>query len=604
VNRLARRSYRLVAVQARLVVEPSRTRTKAVQIAPMNTRLLPVLALIAVPDAAVAPRPQERPTVAPVPLSVIADSFIALNRPNAGGSTWGDRSDSARIIQFRRLDRMAADLNGPRHPADTGAMNAMLRDNLVEVVNSAIATRACRFHLWSVPNQFSGWHVAASNWARTVRVGDDSARARALRALNELPNVMHEERALLQRGLDSGYTSSAPVMTVVTAQYGDLLPDDVTRSPLFAPALRDSSPQFRMAWRDALEQGVYPAAASQRRWLTSEYIPRARPNGSLAGLPDGVTCYRASLRAQSSGAADPAVVMAEARREVTRLRDELRPLSTKLTGDDDVGRAVQALRADARFTFSSRDSILPEYRRVTALAARLFPKVVAGFEAESLEVLPYPEFQERAGLPPQYLRAPPDRSRAAQFLVNLSRTERMSVPNAVAHEAYPGHHLQRIAGSRAGSIHPVLSTLSVGGFSEGWGIYSEVLADDMGLYDSDLTRAGYYVHILDVAMGAYLDIGYHTRGWTREMLVDSMMVLGGRPRANAEAYADRHAGTPGQLAIYFIGYNEIIRARREAERKLGSRFNLAEFNGEAIRDGSITLASFTGKMARWTERKR
>ena len=141
--------------------------------------------------------------------------------------------------------------------------------------------------------------------------------------------------------------------------------------------------------------------------------------------------------------------------------------------------------------------------------------------------------------------------------------------------------------------------LNAGGFNEGWGIYSEVLADDMGLYDSDLTRAGYLVHILDVAVGAYLDIGYHTRGWTRENLVDTMMVLGGRPRAMAEAYADRHAGTPGQLAIYFIGYNAIMSARREAERVLGPKFNLAEFNGAAIRDGSITLASFTGKMERW-----
>ena len=557
--------------------------------------------MIVVPGATTVSREQNSSTTVPVPLSAIADSFISLNRSGGGSSIWGDRSDATRIMQSRRLDRIAADLNGPAHPADTGAMNAMLRDNLVEVVNSAIATRVCRFHLWSAPNQFSGWHVQASNWARSVRVGDDSARARALRALLDLPSVMHDERGLLQRGLDSGYTSSAPVMAVVATQYTNLLPDDVTQSPLYAPALRDSSPEFRTAWRDALESRVYPAAAGHRRWLTGEYAPHARPNGSLASQPEGVACYRASLRAQSSGESDPSRVMAEARREVDRLRGELKPLSTRLTGDDDVGRAVQALRADARFTFSSRDSILPEYRRVTAMAARLFPRVVAGFEAETLDVLPYPEFQERANLPPQYLRAPPDRGRAAQFLVNLGRTERMSVPNAVAHEAYPGHHLQRIAGNRAGATHPVLSTLNVGGFNEGWGIYSEVLADDMGLYDSDLTRAGYLVHILDVAVGAYLDIGYHTHGWTREMLVDSMMVLGGRPRAMAEAYADRHAGTPGQLAIYFIGYNAIMSARRDAERRLGSRFNLAEFNGAAIRDGSITLASFTGKMQRWVD---
>ena len=565
----------------------------------MKTHILPLLLCVGLTHSGVVAIGQSGRTATPVPLAAIADSFVALNRPRAGARVWADLSDSTRMQTRVRLDRIAADLNGPRHPSDTGAMNQMLRDNLVEVVNSSIASRVCRFHLWSTPNQFSGWHVAASNWARSVRVGDDSARTRALRALLELPDVMHDERGLLQRGLDSGYTSSVPVMTVVATQYGDLLPDDIARSPLFAPALRDSSAEFRAAWRAALADRVYPAAAGHRRWLTGEYLPRARQNGSLAQQRDGVACYRASLRLQSSAPSDAESIMTQARRDAAALRDQLAPLVSKLTGERDVGRAIQLLRADARFTFSSRDSILPEYQRVTAKAASLYPKVVAGYEAEPLDVVPYPEFQERAGLPPQYLRAPGDRSRAAQFMVNLSRTERMSVPNAVAHEGYPGHHLQRIAANRAGASHPVLGTLNVGGFMEGWGIYAEVLADDMGLYDSDLTRAGYLVHILDVAMGAYLDIGYHTRGWTREMLVDSMMVLGGRPRVNAEAYADRHAGTPGQLAIYYIGYNAIMAARRDAERRLGSRFNLAEFNREVIRDGSITLASLSGKLARW-----
>ncbi len=106
---------------------------------------------------------------------------------------------------------------------------------------------------------------------------------------------------------------------------------------------------------------------------------------------------------------------------------------------------------------------------------------IAGFAPESLAVVAYPEFQQKAGLPPQYLRANDSGTRPAQFLVNLSRTERMSVANAVAHEGYPGHHLQRIAEARAPVAHPAMRTLSVGGFSEGWGIYSERLADEMGL---------------------------------------------------------------------------------------------------------------------------
>jgi uncharacterized protein (DUF885 family) len=175
----------------------------------------------------------------------------------------------------------------------------------------------------------------------------------------------------------------------------------------------------------------------------------------------------------------------------------------------------------------------------------------------------------------------------------------MSVANAVSHEAYPGHHLQRIAERHAPVVHPVMRTLFVGGFTEGWGIYSETLADEMGLYATDLDRAGYYVHLLDVAVAYYLDVGFHTRGWTREAIIDTMMILGGRPRANAEAYADRHAATPGQLATYYIGFHAIAEQRRRAETALGAKFNAPEFHHEVLKDGTLTLASLAAKMERW-----
>ena len=141
--------------------------------------------------------------------------------------------------------------------------------------------------------------------------------------------------------------------------------------------------------------------------------------------------------------------------------------------------------------------------------------------------------------------------------------------------------------------------LSFGGFTEGWGIYAERLGDEMGLYVTPLDRVGYLVHLLDVAVAAYLDIGYHTRGWSRQQLVDSMVALGGRSPAMAGAYADRHAATPGQLATYYIGFEAIRSYREAAERALGARFRSPEFHYEVLKDGTITLASLGAKVDRW-----
>ena len=528
-----------------------------------------------------------------------ADSFLAIQNGQTSSNVWPDLSDSTRLRARARIDRVATMLGGIDRKSLAHPSDQLLYDNLKESVDASTGARFCRTHLWTVSSPFSGWHVAASNVARVQTVGSESARERALTVFRDLPRVMTNERAMLQRGLDSGYTASQAVVAAVVRQYDDLLPADPTKSPLYSPATRDSTPAFQQAWRALLADSIYPAARAQQAWLRDVYSPRARPEGSLSLLPNGAACYSAYLRQQTSVPADVDTLMRNARRDLDRITAQLAPLVAELTGERDVGRGVIQLRADPRFTFPSRDSVLPAYQAMTVRASTLIGKVVAEFGPEPITVTPYPEFQERANLPPQYIRAPVDGSRPAQFLVNLSRTERMSVANAVAHEAYPGHHLQRIAERRGEVVHPVMRSLFFGGFSEGWGIYSELLADEMGLYESKLDRAGYLVHLLDVAVAAYLDVGFHAHSWSRLNLVDTMVVLGGRPRAMAEAYADRHAGTPGQLATYYVGYEAIHSYREKAQRALGARFRSPEFHREVLKDGTVTLASLGAKVERW-----
>ncbi len=531
-------------------------------------------------------------------LRVAADSFAALARTGSPTSAWPDISDSARLGRRTRTDRIAAMLSSIPRASLASDGERMLLDNLSEIVAGEAGAEVCRTHLRYSPNPFSGWHIAASNWARNVRVSDNESRTRALDALRELPSYIANERALLARGLDSGYVSSQQVIAVAVRQFNDLMPQDLATSPLAAPITRDTTSAFRDAYLRVLREQVYPAAREYTQWLETSYAPRARRDGSLAQQTDGLACYRATLRQRTSVDRDPESLMADARADITRIHRALEPSIRALTGAD-VSDGIRILKSDARFTFPARDSTLAAYQAVTANAATRIDRVVAGFAPESIVVIPYPEFQERAGVPPSYQRAPDDRSRPAWFLVNLARPERMAVANAVAHEAYPGHHLQRITASQATSIHPVMRSISVSAFSEGWGIYAEDLGAEMGLYQTALDSVGHLVHLLDVAVAYYLDAGAHVRGWTREQLVDSMFVLGGRAVAQAGDYADRHAATPGQLATYYVGYRVIRAAREDAERRLGARFDPARFNREVIRDGTITLASLQEKLERW-----
>lgn len=531
-------------------------------------------------------------------LVAIADSFVAMSRAQGFTGPWGEQSDASRIANSLRQDRLAAALADVNREELKTPGDIILYSNLTEVNDARRESRVCRYHLWNATSAFSGWHVNASNTARTQAVGSDAARERALAVFSALPAAVRAERAMLARGADSGYTASRAVIAQVIRQLDDLLPDDITKSPLYSPADRDSTALFRQKWHALLADSIYPIGKTYRAYLQDEYSPRARAEGSLRSLPDGVACYEADLRLRTSVRANVDSLMRDARALYGQIAQQLQPIVRELTGEADLGKGVIVLRSDPRFTFPSRDSVLAAYRAMTRVAESRIGRVVAGVAPESLAVVPYPAFQENAGLPPQYQRRSVDGSVPAQFLVNLGRTERMSVANAVSHEAYPGHHLQRISETRATAVHPVMRSLSVAGFTEGWGIYSETLGDEMGLYPTLLDRAGYLVHLLDVAVAMYLDVGFHAKGWTREMLVDTMMVIGGRPTAMANAYADRHAATPGQLATYYVGYRAIQSAREFAQREMGSTFDAPQFHQQMLFDGPVTLASMRENVER------
>ncbi len=543
------------------------------------------------------------PTALAPALREAADSVVALSRGSAGTVGTAEQADQLRSVQWHRTDRIVAMLR-EIDPSTLRTRNEqLLFDNVRETLAGSVAGRTCRMHLWYAPNPFAGWHINASNWARNVAVGDSASREHALAALRAIASAVQLERAMLQRGLDSGVVSSQQVIAVAIRQFNDLMPEDALASPLAAPLTRDTSRAFTAEFLSVLRERVYPVAREYTTWLETHYLPRARRDGSLRTLENAGDCYRATMRERTSSDADPELLMQESRSEIDRITRALAPMMQRLTNTN-VSDGVRVLKSDARFTFASRDSILAAYRTVTERAATRIDRVMAGFLAESVVVTPYPEFQERAGLPPSYQRAPDDRSRPAWFLINLARPERMAVANAVAHEAYPGHHLQRIAAAQATNIHPVMRTLNVSAFTEGWGIYAEDLGAEMGLYTTPLDSVGHLVHLLDVAVAYYLDAGTHIKGWDRNTLIDSMYVLGGRTRAQAADYADRHAATPGQLATYYVGYRVIRSARARAEAALGAKFSLPHFNREVVRHGTITLASLGSNIDAWIASQR
>src|SRR5688572_30175289 len=201
-------------IQATAVGIPAACRTRPTRLytagAPMRSATTCCLTLLATVTFAAPLRAE--PSALPEALRVVADSLLALSRGTGGGGQWGDPSDAAREAFRSRQDRLSAMLRAIPRPSLATDEDRLLYDNLLEVVEGSRASRGCRFHLWYSPSMFAGWHLAAANWARITNVADDDGRARTLQALRELPAAIGAERALLARGLDSGFTQSAQVI--------------------------------------------------------------------------------------------------------------------------------------------------------------------------------------------------------------------------------------------------------------------------------------------------------------------------------------------------------------------------------------------------------
>jgi uncharacterized protein (DUF885 family) len=219
-----------------------------------------------------------------------------------------------------------------------------------------------------------------------------------------------------------------------------------------------------------------------------------------------------------------------------------------------------------------------------------------------VRVEPFPAFQERSAPPGQYFAGSDDGTRPGIYRVNAYQPEQLGrgvLEDVTFHEAIPGHHLQIAIAHERTHAHPVTRYLGNSGFSEGWGLYSERLADEMGLYDTDLGRLGMLNGESFRAARLVVDAGIHALAWTRQQGIDYFLQHTSNSPAQIAAEVDRYISEPGQATAYMIGALEIRRLRGEAQRALGSRFDIRAFHDRVLEDGTVTLPMLDAKIHRW-----
>jgi uncharacterized protein (DUF885 family) len=408
---------------------------------------------------------------------------------------------------------------------------------------------------------------------------------------------------ILRDGLASGRTAARIVAERTIDQLNRLLAIPLDRA--IVPAMSTvASEADRERVRDVVRDVVYPADRRYLEALSGEYLAATREQPGLVSAPGGDALYRFAIRQWTTLDLEPAAVHQVGLDELAMIDEERRVIARAEGFGDDVDAYRRALVEDPANRAATREELVARATEDIGRAMAVAPTVFGRLPVAGCEVRPVEAFKEKDVAFAYYYPPATDGSRPGIYYVNtydLPSRNYHKLASTTYHEAVPGHHFQIALEMEHPSLNVFrrLGSRLVGGaYVEGWGLYSERLADELGLYRSQAERLG----MLDAqawrASRLIVDSGMHGLGWSRQRSIDWLLKTG-LSDTDAVIETDRYICWPGQALSYMTGMREIRRLRRELEARDGAAFDLKRFHDELIGHGSLPLATLARELPTW-----
>lgn len=567
-------------------------------------------------DEEAAPDGAQAPAVDPAAaVNALADEYVTAyfdTFPEQAVLSGAPDPDPARISD-RSIDSLARwqvyqqDLLGRLNNLDLAVIEdpaALHTANFLRnQLESARDLGICRMELWNVSPTFTGWLAAFTDLAGAMKMDTPQQQADALSRLQQMPGYVDTEVANLKEGVELGYTASANSVRAMLDLLDSFLALPVAETP-FALAARDQDIGYQEKVAHVVEEGILPAVARYRDYLRNEYAAVARPAIGVDANPDGTACYRASVRYWATVDLSAEEIHRVGLAQMDRVMAEVSEIGGRSFNESDPLVLLKRVKTDPKYLFSSRQEMVDYAVAALARAKAALPEWFGRVPRAEVVVEPYPVFQEKSAPLGQFNPGPADGSEPAKYLINTYRAEQQSKAGLEAtafHEAYPGHHTQYSIAQERTDLHPISRYFFLSGYGEGWALYTERLADEMGLYGSDLDRLGMLSNEAWRAARMVVDSGIHGLGWTRDQALDYMDSHNTNSHELNAAEIDRYIAVPGQATSYMLGALEIRRLREHAEAALGERFDIRAFHDLVLEDGAIPLDELAEKVQRWID---
>jgi uncharacterized protein (DUF885 family) len=363
---------------------------------------------------------------------------------------------------------------------------------------------------------------------------------------------------------------------------------------------------FREALFDAVSEVTAPAFQRYRQVLQAEVLPVARPpeQAGLVHVPGGSEAYRDAIRVHTTLDLAPETIHETGLREIERIDREFVELGGRVLGTRDLGATVAALRDDPALKFSTSGEVFSVARRSLERAVEAIPDWFGRLPHAACDVVPVPTHAAPHQTIAYYSWPAVDGSRPGRYYINLHAPEtrpRYEAEVLAFHEAVPGHHLQIAIAQELQGIPAFQRLLGSTAFAEGWGLYTERLSDEMGLYSGDMDRFGILSFDAWRAGRLVVDTGMHALGWSRDQAIRFLHDHTALGENNIENEVDRYIVWPGQALAYKTGQLEILRLRDLARERLGDRFEIKGFHDAVLGSGAVSLTTLAQLVDAWID---
>jgi uncharacterized protein (DUF885 family) len=468
-----------------------------------------------------------------------------------------------------------------------------------ETLEASQQTRVCRNELLPLSQQ-GGFQIYLPVLSQLQPVGTATLRAEALARWRAMVPYIDTEITTLREGVRQGYTQPRLNAREVLEQLDDILRIPPGQSPFAGIADRDSTPGFRDSVVAIVAREILPAVRRYRDYVASDYLSHARETTALSALSHGADCYRALVRRYTTLDLEPRVLYQLGLKQMAAIEAEMLPIAKRSFGTSDLPALMERLRSDSQYTFRSREELIRTAELAVARAKAALPRWFGHLPKEDLLVDPCLPFEEKSGCPNSYVSGTPDGSRPGRWRINAGVPQpRAPLEGTAFHETIPGHHLQgAIAQERTGDS-PITRYFGFSGYWEGWALYAEHLALEMGIYSSDLYRLGEFGEQALRAARLVVDPGLSVLDWTRQQAIDYMVVRLPYSRTVVESEVDRYIAGPGQATSYMVGRLEIERLRADAESRLGKGFDIRAFHDQVLENGAVPLPLLRSHVEAW-----